>query len=229
MVVGRRFDEAPLITSRICGICSPNHALTSIKAHRSGDRHRGHRAHEAAAQAAASTAPTCRTTPRTSTCSPRRTTSGSPASSRSPRRIPTSSSARCASRSSATTSPRLVGGRPVHPVTARRRRLHRRARRRAELEAFADTPARGRRDAVATVELFASFDVPGFETAGEMLALTAETTTRSTRATSARSTPAGADRRASTASSSPRRSSGTATRSTPRWTAARSWSALCLA
>ena len=32
MVVGRRFDEAPLITSRICGICSPNHALTSIKA-----------------------------------------------------------------------------------------------------------------------------------------------------------------------------------------------------
>ena len=32
MVVGRRFDEAPLITRRICGICSPNHALTSIKA-----------------------------------------------------------------------------------------------------------------------------------------------------------------------------------------------------
>jgi sulfhydrogenase subunit alpha len=32
MVVGRRFDEAPLITSRICGICSPNHAMTSIKA-----------------------------------------------------------------------------------------------------------------------------------------------------------------------------------------------------
>ncbi len=32
MVVGRRFDEAPLITSRICGICSPNHTVTSIKA-----------------------------------------------------------------------------------------------------------------------------------------------------------------------------------------------------
>jgi sulfhydrogenase subunit alpha len=32
MIVGRRFDEAPLITSRICGICSPNHAITSIKA-----------------------------------------------------------------------------------------------------------------------------------------------------------------------------------------------------
>lgn len=32
MVVGRRFDEAPLITSRICGICSPNHVVTSIKA-----------------------------------------------------------------------------------------------------------------------------------------------------------------------------------------------------
>ncbi len=32
MVVGRRYDEAPLITSRICGICSPNHQITSIKA-----------------------------------------------------------------------------------------------------------------------------------------------------------------------------------------------------
>ena len=32
MVVGRRFDEVPLITSRICGICSPNHMLTSTKA-----------------------------------------------------------------------------------------------------------------------------------------------------------------------------------------------------
>lgn len=36
MVVGRRFDEAPLITSRICGICSPNHAITSIKALEAG-------------------------------------------------------------------------------------------------------------------------------------------------------------------------------------------------
>jgi coenzyme F420-reducing hydrogenase alpha subunit len=32
MVVGRRFDEVSLVTSRICGICSPNHALTSLKA-----------------------------------------------------------------------------------------------------------------------------------------------------------------------------------------------------
>ena len=32
MIVGSRFDEAPLITSRICGICSPNHVITSIKA-----------------------------------------------------------------------------------------------------------------------------------------------------------------------------------------------------
>ena len=31
MVVGRRFDEVPLITSRICGICSPNHMVTSLK------------------------------------------------------------------------------------------------------------------------------------------------------------------------------------------------------
>ncbi|MCL5987164.1 MAG: Ni/Fe hydrogenase subunit alpha [Actinobacteria bacterium] len=32
MVVGRRFDEAPHITSRICGICSVGHTLTSVKA-----------------------------------------------------------------------------------------------------------------------------------------------------------------------------------------------------
>lgn len=32
MVVGRKFDEAPLITSRICGICSPNHTVTDILA-----------------------------------------------------------------------------------------------------------------------------------------------------------------------------------------------------
>ncbi len=30
--MGRRYDEVSLITSRICGICSPNHALTSLKA-----------------------------------------------------------------------------------------------------------------------------------------------------------------------------------------------------
>ena len=32
MVRGRRFDEAPLITSRICGICSPNHFITDLLA-----------------------------------------------------------------------------------------------------------------------------------------------------------------------------------------------------
>ncbi|MCL4376925.1 MAG: Ni/Fe hydrogenase subunit alpha [Actinobacteria bacterium] len=32
MVLGRRFDEAPHITSRICGICSVGHTLTSLKA-----------------------------------------------------------------------------------------------------------------------------------------------------------------------------------------------------
>ena len=31
MIIGRRYDEVPLITSRICGICSPNHTITSIK------------------------------------------------------------------------------------------------------------------------------------------------------------------------------------------------------
>ena len=32
MVRGRRFDEIPFIASRICGICSPNHVITSILA-----------------------------------------------------------------------------------------------------------------------------------------------------------------------------------------------------
>jgi len=32
MVRGRRFDESPLIASRICGICSPNHFVTNLKA-----------------------------------------------------------------------------------------------------------------------------------------------------------------------------------------------------
>lgn len=32
MLLGCRFDEAPVLTSRICGICSPNHAITSVKA-----------------------------------------------------------------------------------------------------------------------------------------------------------------------------------------------------
>lgn len=32
MVVGRHFDDAPLITSRICGICSANHVMVSILA-----------------------------------------------------------------------------------------------------------------------------------------------------------------------------------------------------
>lgn len=32
MVHGRRFDEIPFIASRICGICSPNHVVTSILA-----------------------------------------------------------------------------------------------------------------------------------------------------------------------------------------------------
>ena len=32
MIVGRRYDESALITSRICGICSPNHFITDLMA-----------------------------------------------------------------------------------------------------------------------------------------------------------------------------------------------------
>lgn len=32
MVVGRKYSEVPFIASRVCGICSANHAITSLKA-----------------------------------------------------------------------------------------------------------------------------------------------------------------------------------------------------
>jgi len=32
MLTGKKYNELPLITSRICGVCSPNHTITSIQA-----------------------------------------------------------------------------------------------------------------------------------------------------------------------------------------------------
>jgi sulfhydrogenase subunit alpha len=169
MVVGRRFDEAPLITSRICGICSPNHAVTSIKAIEDalgvevsertkvlrkllvyGSYLQNHATHLYVFAAPdfvglPSVFPLAATHPEVVERA---------------LRIKKLGNELC----------NLVGGRSVHPITAviggftaepDSRRL---AAFREMLLGIAD-------DALATVGLFASFSVPSFETAGEMLAL----------------------------------------------------------
>lgn len=169
MVVGRRFDEAPLITSRICGICSPNHAVTSIKAIEAalgvevsertkllrkllvyGSFLQNHATHLYVFAAPdfvglPSVFPLAATHPDIVARA---------------LKIKKLGNELC----------NLVGGRSVHPVTAviggftvepdpRR------------LEAFREMLLGIAGDALATVELFASFEVPAFDTAGEMLAL----------------------------------------------------------
>jgi sulfhydrogenase subunit alpha len=169
MVVGRRFDEAPLITSRICGICSPNHAVTSIKAIEAalgvevsertkllrkllvyGSFLQNHATHLYVFAAPdfvglPSVFPLAATHPDVVARA---------------LKIKKLGNELC----------NLVGGRSVHPVTAviggftaepdpRR------------LEAFREMLLGIAADAMATVELFASFTVPAFDTAGEMLAL----------------------------------------------------------
>lgn len=172
MVVGRRFDEAPLITSRICGICSPNHMLTSIKALEAalgvevtertvlmrkllvyGSYLQNHATHLYLLAAPdyvglPSVFPLAETHPEVVERALRVKKLGNDLTA-------------------------LVGGRPVHPVTAviggftsepdpRR------------LEVFRDALESAAADAAATVELFGSFTEYEFETAGEMLALVAD-------------------------------------------------------
>lgn len=169
MVVGRRFDEAPLITSRICGICSPNHAVTSIKAVEAalgvevsertkllrellvyGSYLQNHATHLYLFAAPdfvgqPSVFPLAETHPDVVARALRIKKLGNELTT-------------------------MVGGRPVHPVTA-------------VIGGFTSEPAASgferfaaslhgiARDAAETVDLFASFEVPEFETAGEMLAL----------------------------------------------------------
>jgi len=169
MVVGRRFDEAPLITSRICGICSANHAVTSIKAVEAamgvevsertellrslmvyGSFLQNHATHLYLFAAPdfvgqPSVFPLAKTHPEVVARALRIKKLGNEVTS-------------------------LVGGRSVHPVTAvvggftSEPSL-------AELAEYAEKLHAVARDAAETVELFASFDVPTFETSGEMLAL----------------------------------------------------------
>lgn len=169
MVVGRRFDEVSLITSRICGICSPNHATTALKAVEAaldievserttllrkllvyGSYLQNHATHLYVFAAPdfvglPSVFPLAATHPDVVERALRIKKLGNELTT-------------------------LIGGRPVHPVTAvvggftsepGARDLE---RLRVSLDGIV-------KDAVATAQLFQSFDVPAFETAGEMLAL----------------------------------------------------------
>jgi sulfhydrogenase subunit alpha len=172
MVVGRRFDEAPLMTSRICGICSPNHVLTSIKAMEAalgvqvsertrvmrkllvyGSYLQNHATHLYVFAAPdfvglPSVFPLARTHPDVVERA---------------LKIKKLGNELCA----------LVGGRPVHPVTAVVGGFTSEPDAR-KLESFREMLLGIAGDALATVELFNSFDVPDFASSGEMLALTAD-------------------------------------------------------
>jgi sulfhydrogenase subunit alpha len=170
MVVGRRFDEAPLITSRICGICSPNHALTSIKAIEAalgvevsertkllrkllvyGSFLQNHATHLYVFAAPdfvglPSVFPLAATHPDVV---------------QRALKIKKLGNELC----------NLVGGRSVHPVTAVIGGFTAEPDPR-KLEAFREMLDGIAGDCMSTVELFASFEVPELQTAGEMLALT---------------------------------------------------------
>jgi coenzyme F420-reducing hydrogenase alpha subunit len=172
MVVGRRFDEAPLITSRICGICSPNHVVTSIKAMEAalgvevsertimlrkllvyGSYLQNHATHLYILAAPdyvglPSVFPLAESMPEVVGRALRLKKLGNDLTT-------------------------AVGGRPVHPVSAVIGGFTSEPSG-AVLESYRDLLLGVVDDAMATVELFASFQVPDFATAGEMLALTAD-------------------------------------------------------
>lgn len=171
MVVGRRFDEAPLITSRICGICSPNHALTSIKALEAalgvevserttvmrkllvyGSYLQNHATHLYLFAAPdfvglPSVFPLAETHPEIVQRALRIKKLGNELTA-------------------------LVGGRPVHPITAVVGGFTSEPDPR-KLEGFREMLLEAVADARATIELFASFGYPDFRTEGDMLALVA--------------------------------------------------------
>lgn len=172
MVVGRRFDEAPLITSRICGICSPNHVVTSIKAIEAAlgvsvsERTRlmrkllvyGSFLQNHATHLYVLAAPDYVGLP-----------SVFPLADSHPEIV--ERALKLKKLGNELTS--LVGGRPVHPVTAVIGGFTCEPDLR-KLEAFREMLCDVADDALATVDLFASFPVPAFETGGEMLALSAD-------------------------------------------------------
>ena len=172
MVVGRRFDEAPLITSRICGICSPNHVVTSIKAIEAalgievsertkllrkllvyGSFLQNHATHLYILAAPdyvglPSVFPLAESMPEVVERALRLKKLGNDLTT-------------------------AVGGRPVHPVSAVVGGFTSEPPS-ALLASYRDALLGIAGDALATTELFASFQVPDFTSAGEMLALTAD-------------------------------------------------------
>ncbi|HEY5432422.1 MAG TPA: Ni/Fe hydrogenase subunit alpha [Coriobacteriia bacterium] len=172
MVVGRRFDDAPLITSRICGICSPNHVLTSIKALEVAlgvevsDRTAllrkllvyGSYLQNHATHLYILAAPDYVGLPNVF-----------PLADSHPEIVERALRLKKLGNDLTT----LVGGRPVHPVTAVIGGFTSEPTA-AALEGYRDLLLGVAHDALATVELFASFPVPDFATSGEMLALTAD-------------------------------------------------------
>ena len=172
MVVGRRFDEVSLITSRICGICSPNHAVTSLKAIEAAlgvdisERTRllrkllvyGSYLQNHATHLYIFAAPDFVGLP-----------SVFPLAQTHPGVVERALKIKKAGNELTT----LVGGRPVHPVTAVVGGFTMEPDTR-ELESFRDRLVALVDDAVATTQLFDSFEVPQFETSGDMLAMVAD-------------------------------------------------------
>jgi sulfhydrogenase subunit alpha len=172
MVVGRRFDETPLITSRICGICSPNHVLTSIKALEAAlavevsDRTKllrkllvyGSYLQNHATHLYILAAPDYVGLPNIF-----------PLADSNPEILERALRLKKLGNDLTT----LVGGRPVHPITAVVGGFTSEPDA-AALADYRDLLVGVADDALATVELFASFQVPDFATAGEMLALTTD-------------------------------------------------------
>ncbi len=169
MVVGRRFDEAPLITSRICGICSPNHALTSIKALeaaldvRVSERTKlmrkllvyGSYLQNHATHLYVFAAPDFVGLP-----------SVFPLAETNPEIVQRALKIKKLGNDLTT----LLCGRPVHPVTLVVGGFTSEPDP-ARLESFASALREVADDVAETVSLFASFPAPGFSTSGDMLAL----------------------------------------------------------
>lgn len=169
MVKGRTFDEAPLITSRICGICSANHAMTSILATEDafnievgpktqkmrqllvyGSYLQNHATHLYIL--------------------------ASPDYLGLPSVFPLAESARdiveraLGLKRLGNELCTLVGGRPVHPTVAVVGGFTSEPSR-EDLLRFADRLEAAVRDAAATVELFGDFEIPRFETKGDLISL----------------------------------------------------------
>lgn len=172
MVVGRRFDEAPLITSRICGICSPNHAITSVKALEVAlgvevsERTKmlrslmlyGSFLQNHATHLYILAAPDYVGQPNVF-----------PLAESHPDVVKRAFSLKALGNDLTT----AIAGRPVHPITCVVGGFTAEPGR-AELELLAGRLHAAARDAAATAELFATFDTPVFETSGEMLSMTSK-------------------------------------------------------